>query len=219
VGDAEESARFIRQLRSFIGERGARPQPGAGERCELCGQPIPDRHSHIVHLEKRNLLCACRACYLLFTAGGAGGGKYRAVPERCLDLGGSVLTAEQWERVQIPVDLAFFFFNSSLGRIVAFYPSPAGATESLLPLETWQEVERANPVLAGLTPDVEALLVYKRPQGFESYVVPIDACYELVGTVRRHWKGFQGGEEAWRAIEGFFAGLRSRSERTAGSAG
>ena len=216
MGDGEESAGFIRRLRGLMD---ARPQARAGERCELCGQPIPDRHSHIVHLEKRNLLCACRACYLLFTAGGAGGGKYRAVPERWVDLGESVLTEEQWERAQIPVDLAFFFFNSSLGRTVAFYPSPAGATESLLPLETWQEVERANPVLAGLTPDVEALLVYKRPQGFESYLVPIDACYELVGIVRRHWKGFQGGEEAWRAIEGFFAGLRSRSGRTGAAAG
>lgn len=198
---------------------GARPPARAGERCELCGEPIPDRHSHIVHLEGRNLLCACRACYLLFTSGGAGGGKYRAVPERYLDLGAGVLTEEQWDRAQVPVNLAFFFFNSSLGRTVAFYPSPAGATESLLPLETWQEVERANPVLAGLTPDVEALLVYKRPEGFESYVVPIDVCYELVGIVRRHWKGFQGGEEAWRAIEGFFAGLRSRSQRTGAAAG
>jgi len=219
VGDGEESARFIRQLRGFIGARGARPQASAEERCELCGQPLPERHAHVVHLERRNLLCACRPCYLLFTAGGAGGGKYRAVPERCLDLGGGVLTAEQWERAQIPVDLAFFFFNSSLGRTVAFYPSPAGATESLLPLETWREVEQANPALADLAPDVEALLVYKRPEGFESWVVPIDACYELVGIVRRHWKGFQGGEEAWRAIEGFFAGLRSRGERAGAAAG
>jgi len=189
----------------------ARPREHVGERCELCAQPIAEHHSHLVEIDNRSLLCACRACYLLFTHGGAGGGKYRAVPERCLDLGGGVLTEEQWERAQIPVDLAFFFFNSSLGRMVAFYPSPAGATESLLPLETWQEVERANPALSGLSPDVEALLVYKRPEGFAGYVVPIDACYELVGIVRRHWRGFQGGEEAWRAIAGFFTGLRSRS--------
>src|SRR6185295_11479605 len=155
---------------------------------------------------------------LLFTAGGAGGGKYRAVPERCLDLGGNVLTAEQWERAQIPVDLAFFFFNSSLGRTVAFYPSPAGATESLLPLETWEEIVRANPRVAGLLPDVEALLVWKRPAGCVSFVVPIDACYELVGIVRRHWRGFHGGEEAWQAIEAFFATLAGRSEPAASRA-
>ena len=73
-------------------------------------------------------------------------------------------------------------------------------------------------MLAGLTPDVEALLVYKRPQGFEGYVVPIDACYGLVGIVRRHWKGFQGGEEAWQAIEGFFGDLRQRSGKVESAA-
>jgi hypothetical protein len=210
VGDGEESARFIRRLRGFIGERQT-PQPPAEERCEFCGQALPDRHSHVVHLDRRNLMCACRPCYLLFTAKGAGGGKYRAVPDRYLKLRETVLTEDQWDRAQVPVDLAFFFFNTALGRTVAFYPSPAGATESLLSLETWQEVERANPVLAGLTPDVEALLVFKRPAGFEGYVVPIDACYELVGIVRRHWRGFHGGEEAWSAIETFFAGLRERA--------
>lgn len=210
MGDTEESARFIRRLRSLIGERPQAPIP-AEERCEFCGEALPERHSHVVHLDRRNLMCACRPCYLLFTSQGAGGGKYRAVPERCLRLGERVLTDDQWDRLQIPVDLAFFFFNTGLGRTVAFYPSPAGATESLLSLEAWREIERAHPVVAGLTPDVEALLVHKRPEGVEGYVVPIDACYELVGIVRRHWRGFHGGEEAWNAIGAFFAGLRERA--------
>ena len=42
------------------------------------------------------------------------------------------------EEFQIPVGMAFFFFNSALGRVTGFYPSPAGATESLLPLAAWQ---------------------------------------------------------------------------------
>ena len=205
----ESGASFINQLRSL---RGSRPPAPAEERCDFCAQPLAARHSHVIHAEKRNLLCACRPCYLLFTAQGAAGGKYRAVPERYLDLGDRVLGPGQWDRLQIPVDLAFFFFNSSLGRTVTFYPSPAGATESLLPLETWEEIVRANPKVAALTPDVEALLVWKRPEGCASYVVPIDACYELVGIVRRHWRGFHGGGEAWSAIEAFFAGLAARSE-------
>jgi hypothetical protein len=205
----EASARFINQLRSL---RGSRPQPPTEERCDLCGRPIPERHSHVVHVENRSLLCACRPCYLLFTAQGAAGGKYKAVPERYLDLGDRVVGPAQWDRLQVPVDLAFFFHNSSLGRAVAFYPSPAGATESLLSLETWEEIARANPRVAAVVPDVEALLIWKRPAGCVAYVVPIDACYELVGIVRRSWRGFHGGEEAWRAIEAFFGTLAARSE-------
>lgn len=209
MGDGEASARFISQLRSL---RGSRPPAPAEERCEFCARPLPDQHSHVVHIEKRNLLCACRPCYLLFTSRGAAGGKYRAIPERYLDLGDRVLEPSQWDRLQVPVDLAFFFHNGSLGRTVAFYPSPAGATESLLSLETWEEIARANPRVAAMTPDVEALLVWKRPEGCASHLVPIDACYELVGIVRRHWRGFHGGEEAWGAIGTFFAALSARSE-------
>ena len=100
--------------------------------------------------------------------------------------------------------------------MVAFYPGPAGATESLLPLETWAEVVRANPVLESLTPDVEALLVYdmRKRAVFECYIVPIDACCELVGRMRRHWKGFDGGEEAWEDINTFFASIRTKCEET-----
>jgi|SRR6185295_6132714 len=214
-GDGEGSTRFINQLRSL---RGSRPQAAAEERCELCGRPIPSQHSHVVHVEQRNLLCACRPCYLLFTVQGAAGGKYKAIPERYLDLGDRVLSPAQWDRLQVPVDLAFFFFNSPLGRTVAFYPSPAGATESLLSLETWEEIVRANPRVAGLIPDVEALLIWRRAAGCASYVVPIDACYELVGIVRRHWRGFHGGEEAWQAIAAFFAGLAARSEPASSAA-
>ncbi len=206
--ESGNSGPFLDRLRSLLE---ARPQARAGERCELCGVGIPGDHRHLVNLESRSLLCVCRPCFLLFTAKGAAGGRYRAVPERCLFAPGLRLSEAQWERLQIPVNIAFFFHNSSLGRTVAFYPSPAGATESLLPLATWDEVVRANPLLAGLEPDVEALLVYKRSTGFECYVAPIDACYELVGRIRRRWKGFQGGEEAWRDIDEFFSGLRGRS--------
>jgi hypothetical protein len=185
------------------------PRPAPEERCELCGTPIPPEHRHLVNLETRSLLCACRPCGLLFTQAGAG--RFRTVPERCLFLREMALTAAQWESLQIPVGIAFFFHNSALSRSAAFYPSPAGATESLLPLATWEELARENPLLASLEPDVEALLVRKQEKGFECFVVPIDACYELVGRIRRLWKGFQGGEEVWREIDAFFAGLRERS--------
>jgi len=41
--------------------------------------------------------------------------------------------------------------------------------------------------------------------------VPIDACYELVGAVRRAWHGLDGGSEVREAINAFFAALADRA--------
>jgi hypothetical protein len=200
-------------LRRFL-ER-PRPRPRPGEVCELCGEQIPDQHSHVVNLDARNLMCTCRACYLLFTARGAAGGRYLAVPDRYLYDPAAAIEPAQWDAIQIPVNMAFFFVNSALSRFVAFYPSPAGATESMLELDTWAEILAANPELADPEPDVEALLVRKAPrgegEGFECWLVPIDACYELVGRVKKHWKGFDGGAELWEDLNGFLDRLRQRA--------
>jgi hypothetical protein len=67
-------------------------------------------------------------------------------------------------------------------------------------------------LIAAIQPDVEALLVHGRRGGpLETFVAPIDACYRLVGEVRRHWRGFSGGDVVWRRIETFFAELRARA--------
>ncbi len=201
-----------------IERRFAKPASHApGERCELCNEAIPAEHPHVVNLESRALQCTCRPCYMLFTERGAGGGRYASVPDRYLHDRDFTLTDAQWDQFQIPVRMAFFFVNSVLERTVAFYPSPAGATESLLPAETWGDIMAANPLFATIEPDVEALLVYRRDAAYECFLVPIDACYELVGHVRKNWKGFDGGEEAWTAIDGFFDGLRTRSQSAVGS--
>jgi hypothetical protein len=208
----------VLKLRRFLEPR-PKPRGRPEERCGFCAEGIAGQHSHVVNLENRSLLCVCRACYLLFTHPGAAGGKYRAVPDRYLYIPEMVLTSAQWDQLQIPVGMAFFFHNSSLNRTLAFYPSPAGAAESLLPLETWDVIAGAHPVLRTLVPDVEALLVCRLQQRQDCYIVPIDACYELVGRIRRHWKGFEGGEEVRREIEGFFSGLRERSEAASPAAG
>jgi hypothetical protein len=197
---------------------GERPRPG--ERCEMCAEPIPAEHGHVVDLDQRSLRCTCRGCYLLFTPEGAGGRRYRAVPDRYVSFPGVQLSPGQWDELQIPVSVAFFFLNSTLGQVAAFYPGPAGATESLLPLDAWDHVVAANPGLAILEPDVEALLVRSdRPGGggSECYLVPIDACYELVGQLRRLWRGFDGGQEAHTALEAFFSGVRDRCRPGTGS--
>ena len=201
-------------LRRFV--PGAAPPPAPAEqvaRCEMCAEKIDEWHGHVVDLEGRGLMCTCRGCALLFTTQGAGRGRYRTVPERYRYAADVPLADSTWESIGIPVAMAFFFTNTALGRTVAFYPSPAGATESLLSLESWKDLLAATPELGELEPDVEALLVHRQENGFEFFAVPIDACYELVGLVRTHWQGFDGGEEAWKEINKFFAGLRERSER------
>jgi hypothetical protein len=208
-------------LRRFAAGRETHAAAPPAERCEMCAEPIGERHGHVVNLEDRRLLCTCRPCTLLFTHEGAGSERrtengegapmrrFRTVPERYRFDPDFAMSAGDWDDLAIPVRMAFFFRNSGIGRTVAFYPSPGGATESELPLDAWVRVLAANPAVADVEPDVEALLV-DRDSG--AYLVPIDACYELVGLVRLHWKGFDGGAEAWEHVNGFFAGLRDRSE-------
>ena len=189
-----------------------RPPPAAGERCEMCAEPIAEQHAHVVNLASRSLLCTCRGCYLLFTDRDADL-RYRAVPDRHLAFPDLSLSEAQWAALEIPVGLAFFFTNSVLDRTVAFYPGPAGAAESELPLDAWADVLDANPALTTLAPDVEALMVRapRRERAAECFLVPIDACYELVGQLRLVWRGFDGGSEARERIEQFFTDVARRS--------
>jgi hypothetical protein len=180
------------------------------EVCALCGVTIAGGHPHLVDVETRGLICACPSCHMLFDRA-ASSGRFRAVPSRYLYLPKLALDEGQWERLDIPVAIAFFFRNSYLDRPAAFYPSPAGATESLLEPDLWESILQANPPLRDMAPDVEALLLYKREPSFESYIAPISVCYELVGRLRGCWRGFYGGREAWAEIDSFFAGLRQRS--------
>jgi len=196
---------------------GNRPAPEpAGERCEMCSEMIADEHQHVVSLAARQLMCVCRACYLLFTDSTAEL-RYRAVPDRYLAFEDFALDRRAWEALQIPVGVAFFFTNSALGRTVAFYPGPAGATESELDLDAWNAIRGADPRVALLTDDVEALLVRvpevenAEPQ---SYLVPVDACYEFVGRLRMLWRGFDGGQEAHALIDDFFTLIASRAVKT-----
>jgi len=185
--------------------------PGAGaaeaERCEMCHEVLDDRHGHLVDTDKRSLACACRACYLLFTHEGAAGGRYRAVPERILVDPGRPLSQADWSELQIPVTMAFFFVNSALGRVVAGYPSPGGVTECELDLAAWDRLAAAYPLLGDITPDTEAIFVQKD----EIFLIPIDMCYSLVGELRLHWQGFDGGAEVRASLEAFLADLRRRA--------
>jgi hypothetical protein len=202
----------------------------AGERCEMCAEPIHDEHQHVVNVAGRQLMCTCRGCYLLFSDPHAEL-KYRAVPDRYLRFPNFALDRRGWESLQIPVGLAFFFRNSALGKTVAFYPGPAGATESELDMDAWDSISGADASLDMLAHDVEALLIRvpdrehadpgdeNAPAGSdvaagaapECFLVPIDACYEFVGRLRMLWRGFDGGQQAREFIDSFFSQVATRA--------
>lgn len=189
-------------------------QEPAQEVCELCATPVPPQHPHLVQVAERRMLCACGPCGFLFSNPGAGGGGYRRIPDRYLSDPAFQLTEAQWDELQIPVGMAFFLHNSEQQKIITCYPSPAGATESELELESWNAGIGRSRLAAELEPDVEALLVRRDKTGAgvterpaECLLVPIDACYRLVGLVRLNWRGFDGGPDAWREIDAFFDSL------------
>ncbi|MGY1503569.1 DUF5947 family protein [Streptomyces sp. QTS52] len=199
-------------LRRFLGERP--PQP---ERCELCAVAVEADHRHLVDTEKRALACACAPCALLMTQPGAAAGRFRTVPARYLTDPAHRLDESAWDALQIPVGVAFLFRNAALDRLVALYPSPAGATESELEPATWTDVLGGSRLAELLEPDVEALLLRRTDGHCECHLVPIDICYELVGRMRLLWKGFDGGAEARAALDAFFADV-SRRARPVGEA-
>jgi hypothetical protein len=188
----------------------ARRRPPA-ERCDLCGQEVAEHHDHLMEPAARRLVCACGACAVLFS--GQSGTRYKRVPRRIRLLTDFALTDSQWDDLRLPINLAFFFFSTPQSRMIAAYPSPAGATESLLPLEAWVDIQTANPVLAEMEPDVETLLVNRvgSSRGLASadyFLAPIDQCYRLVGLIRTGWKGLSGGADVWRDIARFFGDLK-----------
>jgi hypothetical protein len=196
-----------------LAQRSTEARIEAQERCELCSEPIPAEHRHLLDLDTQQLMCACRACTILFNRDAAGGGHYRLVPDRRLHIEDFRLADPEWEGLHIPVDMAFFFHSTPAGRVVAFYPSPMGPTESLLKLEAWRDLEAANPVLQTMEPDVEALLVNRAQGARQHWLVPIDECYALVGLIRTHWKGLTGGKQVWEEIGRFFDRLDRLARR------
>lgn len=201
----------FRVLQRITAERN--PAAAPGERCEMCAESIGAEHSHVVNIEGRQLLCVCRGCYLLFTDPKAAL-RYRAVPDRYLSFPAFTISQGEWDALEIPVGLAFFFRNSALDRTVAFYPGPAGATESELPLAEWQQVLDRHPELTVLADDVEALLIRVPERGTADAVcllLPIDACYEFVGRMRLLWRGFDGGQDVHRYLDEFFSMVSARA--------
>lgn len=180
----------------------------------MCSRELGPAHEHLVEPASRRLICACDACAILFD--GQAGTRYKRVPRQVMFLRGFQLSDAQWDSLMVPIEMAFFFTSTTNGRVIALYPSPAGPTESLLPLDTWTDIVEMNPVLKEMEPDVTALLVnrvghVRNAAPAEYFLVPIDECYKLVGLIRTYWRGLSGGTEVWREIGAFFADLKKKA--------
>ncbi len=185
------------------------------EQCELCGAPVGNGHGHGVDVEQHRLVCLCDACRIVLGANPEHRGRFRALPSRVVADPAFASADGEWEALGIPVSTAFFFHDSVAGGIVAFYPSPAGATESLLGARDWAALAATSAAARDLAPDTEAMLVRRTADVHESYLVPVDRCYELVGLVRTHWRGFDGGQDAHDALDEFFGRVRAEAKTVA----
>ena len=197
------------QERSAGAEAGSNGPGGDEERCDLCGVGIASEHEHLLHLGDRRILCACATCW----AQRSGDPELRPTGSRVVWLDDFELPDEIWARLEVPIGLAFFMRSSSIGGMVAMYPSPAGATESELKLDAWEDLRALNPELDSLEPDAEALVVNRISEPPAYVIAPIDECYGLVGAVKVSWEGISGGDAIERAVPTFFERLRQRSRK------
>jgi hypothetical protein len=191
----------VAALRRFV------PARISKERCDACGAGLAVEHRHQFDPKTRLIHCACEACAVLYQ------NAYLDIPSEVVLLPDFKMSDAEWDELLIPISLAFFTYSSAAERVVALYPGPAGASESLLRLDAWEEIAAANPALLQLRSDVEALLVNRVGSTREYFIVPIDECYKLVGTIRTRWNGLSGGAAVWGEIAGFFEQLRRKATR------
>lgn len=116
-----------------------------------------------------------------------------------------------WDALQLPINLAYFMHSTAAGRVIALYPSPAGATEAMVEPGAWESLAEQNPVLRELEPDVEGLLVNRVGETRQYFRVGVDQCYRLVGVIRTHWRGLSGGAPVWGEIARFFDEIHQRA--------
>jgi Family of unknown function (DUF5947) len=209
---ARRRANLVTGLRRFLPQEPPETAPrapaaGADEQCELCTLSLAAKHRHLLHLDERRILCVCETCWAVRS----GEAEFRPVGNRTVWLDDFALTDEQWASFQIPIGLAFFMVSTVSGGVIALYPSPAGATECELDLESWQRLVAENPALADLEADAEALIVNRMADPPKHVIAPIDVAYQLVGVVKTSWEGISGGSATEEAVARYFEGLRERA--------
>lgn len=196
----QDRAKFA-TLRRFAGRRTVKL-----EHCELCGTPIAAEHDHLLPADRRELLCACRSCALLFESNDTP--RFRRVPHFVRKLEDFQITDAQWDGLGLPINLAFFYRHGDAEHVTAVYPGPAGGIEAQPSLDAWSDLAAANIELQTMSPDVEALLVNRLGAARDYFHVSIDVCFQLVGTIRLHWRGLSGDAEVWKRVAQAFRDLR-----------
>src|SRR5215831_10385876 len=81
---------------------------GELENCNFCGRPIPADHRHMIDVSTRRFMCTCEICVITQSARG----HYKIIPQRYQQLKDLFLSEELWSEFMIPVNIAFFVFNS-----------------------------------------------------------------------------------------------------------
>ena len=180
------------------------------EYCELCHASLSEEHPHLIEGPSHRILCACEPCAVLFSHR-ATNRAFLRIPRDSYQFADFRITDADWAALRLPIDLAFFVKRAEEPRVMAYYPSPAGPTESLINVEAWNEIVRNNPVLDRMEPDVQALLINRTRGRRDYFIAPIDQCYKLTGLIRNYWRGFSGGDEVWCEIECFFELMGGRA--------
>jgi hypothetical protein len=200
---------YIQNQGLFNTLRRFRERSAYQEKCEFCGAGLASEHKHLLEVAKRRIVCTCTPCALRFQD--VVGGRFKLVPSDIRYLSDFDLSDSEWEDLALPINLAFFFYSTPQQKMNAMYPSPAGATESLLPLTAWNSLVERNSELTTMAADVEALLVNRVGAKREYYMVPIDLCFELIGVIRVHWRGLSGGDKVWEEVDKFFSKLKANA--------
>ena len=178
-----DRAEMISRLRGL--HAAPTPRPGRAARtprsATSAAPSCPPTTATCSSSSERRILCACEPCWALRSgdpdcarpAAGSSG----STTSRCPTSSGRSCRS----RSGSPSSCARRSPKPSSPSI----PSPAGATESELDLDAWEELERLNPVAdRDLEPDAEALIVNRMADPHEYVIAPIDECYRLVGAIK-----------------------------------
>lgn len=175
--------------------------------CEGCDGVLALSHHHVVDVQG-HLRCVCAACAARLPSSEPA--RFRAVGTRVLSDPRLQVDAAEWEAIGVPLPFGFVTYHTPTHRWVARAPTPTGPLERVVDPQGWLSLAGRTPLVAQIRPDVEALLVGGRPTP-QAWLAPIDACYELQGYVRRHWRGAQGAA-GWLVLDTFFDRLRATSQ-------